>query len=111
MRQDQGSADDATFPTPFCVIDTNSNLMVKGASQCTCLSSDEDPDMREEPKKRKMLMMTFHNNLDWDIGDMTDEESDEAVEELPDSVRCSFVKNPLQITSMRHSGWECGTIY
>ncbi|KAG6620805.1 Pol protein [Phytophthora cinnamomi] len=43
---------------------------------------------------------------DWDIGPLTDEESDAEREELPASVRSSAAKDSKYITAMRDIGWE-----
>ncbi|KAE9007206.1 hypothetical protein PF002_g15746 [Phytophthora fragariae] len=43
---------------------------------------------------------------DWDIGSLTDEESDAELEELPESVCSSAEKDSKYITVMRETGWE-----
>ncbi|KAI9980011.1 hypothetical protein PInf_026943 [Phytophthora infestans] len=41
---------DVVHSVPACVIDTHPNFMDEGADECTGLSSDEDPELREEPE-------------------------------------------------------------
>ncbi|KAG3107860.1 hypothetical protein PI125_g12332 [Phytophthora idaei] len=70
--------------------------MVEGANQCTGLNSDEDPELCEEPEEDEEEDNTGDDDawhMDWDIGSLTDEDSDEEMEELPDSVWLSFAKH------------------
>ncbi|GMF30512.1 unnamed protein product [Phytophthora fragariaefolia] len=91
------------FAIRSCIIDSDPNLMSDGADRCTGLKSDEDSDLDEEPEEKA-------NDDDWDgdweIGSLTDEDSDVEREEIPDSVWSSTAKNKHTITLMRDSGWE-----
>ncbi|OWZ01738.1 Pleiotropic drug resistance protein transporter [Phytophthora megakarya] len=71
---DDGSTD--PYEISGCAIDTDPNLMPRGADQCTGLNSDDDPDLREEPEKEEEDGNTDSWDGDWDIGALTDDESD-----------------------------------
>ncbi|KAE9018358.1 hypothetical protein PF011_g6304 [Phytophthora fragariae] len=47
------SDDDVAYSIPACAVDTDPNIMDRGANQCTALNSDEDPDLREEPENEE----------------------------------------------------------
>ncbi|KAG2781840.1 hypothetical protein PC129_g18134 [Phytophthora cactorum] len=54
--------------------------MVEGASQCTGLNSDKYPELCEEPEEDEEEDDTGDDgawHMDWDIGSLTDEDSDE----------------------------------
>ncbi|KAG3252877.1 hypothetical protein PI124_g2569 [Phytophthora idaei] len=95
-EEDNGDAEASTFTIPTSVVDADTNLMVEGANQCTGLNSDEDPELCEEPEEDEEEDNTGDDDawhMDWDIGSLTDEDSDEEMEELPDSVWLSFAKH------------------
>ncbi|KAE9220660.1 hypothetical protein PF005_g7399 [Phytophthora fragariae] len=79
----------------------------RGAAVCTGLNSDEDPDVREEPEDEEDADEDSWDG-DWDIGSLTDEESDAELEELPESVYSSAAKDSKYITARRETGWEYG---
>ncbi|KAE8885877.1 hypothetical protein PF007_g7618 [Phytophthora fragariae] len=81
--------------------------MFTGAAVCTGLNSDEDPDVREEPEDEEDADEDSWDG-DWDIGSLTDEESDAELEELPESVYSSAAKDSKYITARRETGWEYG---
>ncbi|KAG6611035.1 Pleiotropic drug resistance protein [Phytophthora cinnamomi] len=83
--------------------------MERGANECTGLNSDEDPDLREEPEDDESDDGSWTD--DWDIGYLTDEETAQEAEELPDSIWLSAAKDKRLIASMRDNGWEYGTQY
>ncbi|KAG6590956.1 Pol protein [Phytophthora cinnamomi] len=89
-----------------CVVDGDPNLMPSGAAACTSLTSDEDPDLREEPEDEVDAEDDDCWDGDWDIGPLTNEESDAEREELPESVCSSAAKVSKYITVMRDIGWE-----
>ncbi|KAE8965895.1 hypothetical protein PR001_g28583 [Phytophthora rubi] len=84
-------------------------MMNDGADQCTGLNSDEDSELEEEPEEEDEYASDDDWGGDWDIGSLTDEESDEEHEELPDSVWSSTAKDKSTITRMRDNGWEYDT--
>ncbi|KAE9021682.1 hypothetical protein PR001_g11760 [Phytophthora rubi] len=92
-------------PVPDCVIDRDPNLMKGGAEECTGLNSDEDLDLREEPKDQDEDGTDSWDG-DWDIGALTDEDPDEDHDELPDSLWASFARDSKAISAMREHGWE-----
>uniref|UniRef100_H3H417 PiggyBac transposable element-derived protein domain-containing protein n=1 Tax=Phytophthora ramorum TaxID=164328 RepID=H3H417_PHYRM len=83
----------------------NPNIMDRGAHQSTCLNSDEDPDLREEPEDEEDADDDNWSE-DWEIGELSDEDPDEVHEELPDSVWLSAARDSRLMASMRHDGWE-----
>ncbi|KAG4047640.1 hypothetical protein PC123_g17018 [Phytophthora cactorum] len=96
---------DTMLETPACIIDADPNLVAQGPDQCTCLNSDEDSDICEESQDEEDEDGDSGDG-DWDIGYLTDEDSDEELMEIPDSMWPSAAKNAERITSMRHNGWE-----
>ncbi|KAE9008861.1 hypothetical protein PR001_g16582 [Phytophthora rubi] len=78
----------------MCVIDGDPNLMSTGAAVCTGLNSDEDPDVREELEDEEDADEDSWDG-DWDIGSLTDEESDAELEKLPESTKPSLGRIPL----------------
>ncbi|KAE9006170.1 hypothetical protein PR002_g16560 [Phytophthora rubi] len=58
---------------------------ISRAAVCTGLNSDEDPDVREELEDEEDADEDSWDG-DWDIGSLTDEESDAELEKLPESV-------------------------
>ncbi|KAG3117869.1 hypothetical protein PI124_g4275 [Phytophthora idaei] len=71
-----------------CVINGDPNLMTTCAELCTDLNSDENPDMREEPQDEADGDDDGGDvwEEDWDIGKLSDEDSDAEQEELPAAV-------------------------
>lgn len=100
---------DVVHSVPACVIDTDPNFMDEGADECTGLNSDEDPELREEPEDEEDADDDSWDG-DWDIGELTDEDSDHDIEELPNTAWLSAAKNAPLITAMRTDGWEYGTL-
>ncbi|KAI9981213.1 hypothetical protein PInf_008858 [Phytophthora infestans] len=96
---------DVVHGVSACVIDTGPNFMDEGADECSGLSSDEDPELREEPEDEEDADDDSWDG-DWDIGELTDEDSDHELEELPSTVWLSAAKNAPLITAMRTDGWE-----
>ncbi|OWZ20301.1 hypothetical protein PHMEG_0005300 [Phytophthora megakarya] len=101
---DDGSTD--TYEIPGYAIDTDPNLMPRGADQCAGFKSVEDPDLHEEPTEEEDGGDTDSCDRDWDIGALTDDESDKKFADLPASVWLSAAKDKELISSMRHDGWE-----
>ncbi|KAI9999290.1 hypothetical protein PInf_004125 [Phytophthora infestans] len=105
----QGDEDESAYEAdvvhgvPACVIDTNPNFMDEGADECTGLNSDEDPELREEPEDEEDADDDTWDG-DWDIGELTDEDSDHDIEELPNTAWLSAAKNAPLITAMRTDG-------
>ncbi|POM80586.1 Hypothetical protein PHPALM_1556 [Phytophthora palmivora] len=75
-----------------CVVDGDPNLMSGEAAVCTGLNSDEDSDIREEPEDEEEANDDSWDG-DWDIGSLTDEDSDVEMEEPPESVCSSAAKD------------------
>ncbi|KAI9983724.1 hypothetical protein PInf_007791 [Phytophthora infestans] len=96
---------DVVHSVPACVIDTDPNFMDEGADECTGLNSDEDPELREEPEDEEDADDDSWDG-DWDIGELTDEDSDHDIEELPITAWLSAAKSAPLITAMRTDGWE-----
>ncbi|POM58892.1 Pol protein [Phytophthora palmivora] len=86
-----------------CVVGGDPNLMSGEAAACTGLNSDEDSDMREEPEDEEEADDDRWVG-EWDTGSLTDEDSDEEMEELPGSV-CSSAAKGSKFTKT-----QCGTI-
>ncbi|KAI9981298.1 hypothetical protein PInf_008953 [Phytophthora infestans] len=101
---------DVVHGVSACVIDTGPNFMDEGADECSGLSSDEDPELREEPEDEEDADDDSWDG-DWDIGELTDEDSDHELEELPSTVWLSAAKNAPLITAMRTDGWEYDSTY
>ncbi|RAW24194.1 hypothetical protein PC110_g19377, partial [Phytophthora cactorum] len=79
-EEDNGDAEASTFTIATGVVDADPNLMVEGASQCTGLNSDKYPELCEEPEEDEEEDDTGDDgawHMDWDIGSLTDEDSDE----------------------------------
>ncbi|KAE8956803.1 hypothetical protein PR001_g31605, partial [Phytophthora rubi] len=100
-----GGEGDAVSLPPACVVDGDANLMSAGAERCTGLNSDEDPMLQEEAEDEKDWEEEEWEE-DWDIGDLTDEDSDDDADELPESVCLSTARNKKTVAAMRTSGWE-----
>ncbi|KAG2774038.1 hypothetical protein Pcac1_g15076 [Phytophthora cactorum] len=100
---------DTMLETPACIIDADPNLVAQGPDQCTGLNSDEDSDICEESQDEEDEDGDSGDG-DWDIGYLTDEDSDEELMEIPDSMWPSAAKNAERMTSMCHNGWEYGTL-
>ncbi|KAI9982492.1 hypothetical protein PInf_008447 [Phytophthora infestans] len=96
---------DVVHSVPACVIDIDPNFMDEGADECTGLNSDEDPELREEPEDEEDADDDSWGG-DWDIGELTDEDSDHDIEELPNTAWLSAAKNAPLITATRTDGWE-----
>ncbi|KAG6611302.1 Pleiotropic drug resistance protein [Phytophthora cinnamomi] len=102
----EACAGGTAVPLPLtCVVDGDANLMPAGADQYTGLNSDEDPLLQEEPEDEDDLGDDDWVE-DWDIGDLTDEDSDEEVVDIPESVCLSTARNKKTISEMRADGWE-----
>ncbi|GMF31981.1 unnamed protein product [Phytophthora fragariaefolia] len=100
------------FSILSCIIDSDPNLMSDGADRCTGLNADEDSDLDAEPEEEEEEEANDDDwDGDWEIGSLTDEDSDAGREEIPDSVWSSAAKNKHTITLMRDSGWEYGALY
>ncbi|KAE8957734.1 hypothetical protein PR002_g31084 [Phytophthora rubi] len=100
-----GGEGDAVSLPPACVVDGDANLMSAGAERCTGLNSDEDPMLQEEAEDEEDWEEEEWEE-DWDIGDLTDEDSDDDADELPESVCLSAARNKKTVAAMRTSGWE-----
>ncbi|KAI9994710.1 hypothetical protein PInf_011541 [Phytophthora infestans] len=101
----QGDKDESAYEEDIVhsVIDTDPTFMDEGADECTRLSSDEDSELREEPEDDEDADDDSWDG-DWDIGELTDEDSDHELEELPNTAWLSAAKNALLITAMRTDG-------
>lgn len=80
-----------------------------GANQCTGLNSDEDPDIREEPEDEENADDDSWNG-DWEIGALSDEDPEEELDDIPDSISSLSAKDAHMISSMRQHGWEYGEL-
>ncbi|KAE9052277.1 hypothetical protein PR001_g651, partial [Phytophthora rubi] len=78
--------------------------MSAGAERCTGFNSDEDPMLQERPDEEDWEEEEWEE--DWDIGDLTDEDTDDDADELPESVCLSTARNKKTVAAMRTSGWE-----
>ncbi|KAE9175133.1 hypothetical protein PF004_g26476 [Phytophthora fragariae] len=78
--------------------------MSAGAERCTGFNSDEDPMLQEGPDEEDWEEEEWEE--DWDIGDLTDEDTDDDADELPESVCLSTARNKKTVAAMRTSGWE-----
>ncbi|KAI9980805.1 hypothetical protein PInf_010129 [Phytophthora infestans] len=101
LQEDSDGDDDTTL----CTVYPHPNFMDEGADECTGLNSDEDPELREEPEDEEDADDDSWDG-DWDIGELTDEDSDHDIEELPNTAWLSAAKNAPLITAMRTDGWE-----
>ncbi|KAI9980837.1 hypothetical protein PInf_010170 [Phytophthora infestans] len=101
LQEDSDGDDDTTL----CTVYLHPNFMDEGADECTGLNSDEDPELREEPEDEEDADDDSWDG-DWDIGELTDEDSDHDIEELPNTAWLSAAKNAPLITAMRTDGWE-----
>ncbi|KAE9115755.1 hypothetical protein PF010_g9221 [Phytophthora fragariae] len=86
--EDGSSGEDVAAPgllrmPPPCVVDGDANLMDAGADKCTYLNSDEDMSVEEDREEQESS--DDGDEDDWDIGGLTDEESDEGGDDLPES--------------------------
>ncbi|KAE9259136.1 hypothetical protein PF001_g33131, partial [Phytophthora fragariae] len=87
----QASDGEVALPLPqialACVVNGDANLMPAGAEQCTDLNSDEDLSLPEDCEDEEGDDDDDDDWVeDWDIGHLSDEDSDEAALDLPDSV-------------------------
>jgi len=105
----ESEVDDTTYSIRACVVNADPNIMDRGANQCTDLNSDEDTELREDPEEEEDADDDSWVE-DWDIGELSDEDTDEFPEEIPDSVWLSAAKNARLMTAMRHDGWEYGKV-
>ncbi|KAG2774455.1 hypothetical protein Pcac1_g14971 [Phytophthora cactorum] len=85
-------------------------MMTEGADRCPVLNSEEDSDGCDEPEDDADSDGSADWVCDWDIGDLSDEELEEAPEEIPNSIWSLAAKDAKMLTAMRHSGREYGTI-
>ncbi|KAI9991438.1 hypothetical protein PInf_019119 [Phytophthora infestans] len=76
-----------------------------GADECKGLNSYEDPELREEPEDEEDADDDSWDG-DWDIGELTDEDSNHEQKELPKTAWLSTAKNAPLITALRTDGWE-----
>ncbi|POM65574.1 Pleiotropic drug resistance protein [Phytophthora palmivora] len=111
-RPSDESGNDAYEPnTPFsirsCMVDNDHNLMETGANQCTHLNSDDDPDVSEELEDEEDADDDNWDG-DWEIGALSDGDSEVEQDEIEDSIWSSAAKDARMISSMRHDGWEDG---
>ncbi|KAE9312609.1 hypothetical protein PF001_g9147 [Phytophthora fragariae] len=107
--EDGSSGEDVAAPgllrmPPPCVVDGDANLMDAGADKCTYLNSDEDMSVEEDREDQESS--DDGDEDDWDIGELTDEESDEGGDDLPESVCNSVAQRKKAIAMMRMHGWE-----
>ncbi|KAE9062240.1 hypothetical protein PF010_g29487 [Phytophthora fragariae] len=85
--------------------------MPAGAEQCTGLNSDEDPSLPEDCEDEEGDDDDDDDWVeDWDIGHLSDEDSDEAALDLPDSVCLTAARNKKTMSMMRTNGWEYGKL-
>jgi hypothetical protein len=101
-------AADAELPSvpPQCVVQGDANLMDAAADACTYLNSDEDLSVEEDQDS-----CDDDDESDWDIEELTDEDSDEdGGEDWPASVCSSLAQSKTAVSMMRTHGWEHGTL-
>ncbi|KAG3111655.1 hypothetical protein PI125_g8941 [Phytophthora idaei] len=79
-------------------------MMTDGADRCTALNSEEDSDGCDEPEDDDDSDGSADRVCEWDIGDLSDEELEEAPEEIPNSIWSSAAEDAKMLTAMRHSG-------
>ncbi|KAE9168063.1 hypothetical protein PF004_g28617 [Phytophthora fragariae] len=108
VAEDDG---EVALPVPqialACVVNGDANLMPAGAEQCTGLNSDEDPSLPEDCEDEEGDDDDDDDWVeDWDIGHLSDEDSDEAALDLPDSVCLTAARNKKTMSMMRTNGWE-----
>ncbi|KAE9273769.1 hypothetical protein PF001_g27360 [Phytophthora fragariae] len=113
--EDGSSGEDVAAPgflrmPPPCVVDGDANLMDAGADKCTYLNSDEDMSVEEDREDQDSSDDGDEDEDDWDIGELTDEESDEGGDDLPESVCNSVAQSKKAIAMTRMHGWEYGTL-
>ncbi|OWZ01810.1 Pleiotropic drug resistance protein transporter [Phytophthora megakarya] len=77
--------EEVTVDTPACVVDSDPNLMGAAANYCTGLNTDEDPEIREEPEDEEDADDDSWDG-DWEIGELSDEETDEDTNSFLDSI-------------------------
>ncbi|KAG6608853.1 uncharacterized protein IUM83_12861 [Phytophthora cinnamomi] len=87
--------------------DARGRVGIAPATAADAVAKDEDPDLREEPEDDESDHGSWTD--DWDIGYLTDEETAQEAEELPDSIWLSAAKDKRLIASMRDNGWEYDT--
>ncbi|KAE8969419.1 hypothetical protein PF011_g26813 [Phytophthora fragariae] len=109
--EDGSSGEDVAAPgflrmPPPCVVDGDANLMDAGADKCTYLNSDEDMSVEEDREDQDSSDDGDEDEDDWDIGELTDEESDEGGDDLPESVCNSVAQSKKAIAMTRMHGWE-----
>ncbi|KAG2799581.1 hypothetical protein PC111_g20325 [Phytophthora cactorum] len=104
---DSSAQEDYRDPTyelkSSCTVDSDANMMTEGADRCTALNSEEDSDGCDEPEDDADSDGSADWVCDWDIGDLSDEELEEAPEEIPNSIWSSTAKAAKMLTAMRHS--------
>ncbi|KAI9980197.1 hypothetical protein PInf_026682 [Phytophthora infestans] len=96
---------DVVHSVPPCIIDTYPNFMDEGADECKGLNSYEDPELREEPEDEEDDDDDSWDG-DWDIGELTDEDSNHEQKELSKTAWLSAAKSAPLITALRTDGWE-----
>jgi hypothetical protein len=80
--------------------------MDAAADACTYLNSDEDLSVEEDQES-----CGDDDESDWDIVELTDEDSDEdGGEDLPESACTSLAQSKTAVSMMRTHGWEYGTL-
>ncbi|KAE9276473.1 hypothetical protein PF001_g26113 [Phytophthora fragariae] len=84
-----------------CVVNGDANLMPAGAEQCTGLNSDEDPSLPQDCEDEEGDDDDDDWVEDWDIGHLSDEDSDEAAVDLPDSVCLTAARNKKAMSIQR----------
>jgi hypothetical protein len=89
-------------------MDGDANMMSAGDEQCTGLNSDGDPSLQEGNKDEEDEDNDWEE--DWDIGILTDEDSDEEAVDLPESLCSSTAMDKKTMSMMRTNGWEYGTL-
>ncbi|KAI9998668.1 hypothetical protein PInf_003254 [Phytophthora infestans] len=115
QTQSSGPEDDnpeATTAIPTCFVDGDPNMMDSGAQTCTGLNSDEDEDLHEEAEDEDDAEDDDCTWVaDWEIGELTDEDTDEEQDELPASAWSSVAKDSEAIKAMKSTGWEYDPTY
>ncbi|KAE9312687.1 hypothetical protein PF008_g19912 [Phytophthora fragariae] len=83
--------------------------MSAGAERVHGAQLGRGPMLQEEPEDEEDWEEEEWEEV-WDIGDLTDEDTDDDADELPDSVCLSTARNKKTVAAMRTSGWEYGKL-
>ncbi|KAL3668601.1 hypothetical protein V7S43_005904 [Phytophthora oleae] len=98
----EDAADPTTPGVPACIVVGDPNLMSTGDGACAGLNPEEDSNLLEESEAEEDDDDSWDG--DWNIGYLTDEDSDADQEELPATVWSSFSKDGKAISAMRANG-------